>query len=188
MVCSMSSKEAWLNEGLAVLSELGVSSLRIDRLAERLKLSKGSFYHHFAGISGYRLDLLSHYEGKYTDRYIDEIEAQPGLSPRAKYDQLQRAVLSEDGGRPDLDLAIRAWAAQDDDARLMQARVDARRIEYLTTLWEEITGDHEDAVDMGRLIYLLLIGAQQIVPSLSSDELSRVYDVALRGQNQELAR
>jgi len=70
MVPGMSTRTSWLDEGLAVLAELGAAALRTDRLAGRLGRSKGAFYHHFAGLSGYRLDLLDHYERQYTTRYI----------------------------------------------------------------------------------------------------------------------
>lgn len=175
----MATKKTWLNAGLTTLAEHGATGLRIDSLAASLGLSKGSFYHHFAGISGYRLDLLAHYEAELTTRYIDVVEAEAGLGPREKWSRLLEAVLAEEGDQPNVEVAMRAWAAQDDDARVTQQRVDATRIAYLQSLWLQITGDDLKAADMGRMLYLLLIGAHHVVPPLTASEMRRLYEVTL---------
>lgn len=56
------ARERWLNEGLKVLAEEGAAGIRIDRIAARLHLSKGSFHHHFDGAEGYKKALLAHFE------------------------------------------------------------------------------------------------------------------------------
>ncbi len=53
------SKQAWLDEVLRTLADEGAPALRIDRLAGGLGLSKGSFYHHFDGMAGYKDALLT---------------------------------------------------------------------------------------------------------------------------------
>ncbi|MEV0081899.1 TetR/AcrR family transcriptional regulator [Saccharopolyspora sp. NPDC050642] len=45
----MSGKQDWLDAGLEILADQGVPALTIDRLATKLGLTKGSFYHHFGG-------------------------------------------------------------------------------------------------------------------------------------------
>src|SRR5436190_89599 len=44
----------WVQAGFAVLAESGPNALRIDRLCERLEVTKGSFYWHFTDLSAYR--------------------------------------------------------------------------------------------------------------------------------------
>lgn len=184
----MESRRGWLDAGLAALAEDGGGALRIDRLAARLGLSKGSFYHHFPGISAYRLDLLGHYEATSTTQHIESVEAQTGLAPREKLAALQVAVLADEDDSSDLEVAMRAWAAQDDDARAMLERVDAKRIAYLQGLLQEITGDADEAIALSRLIYLVLIGAYHVVPALKSDDVARLYAHILRPLDEKAHR
>lgn len=177
-----------LDAGLEVLAEDGATAVRIDRLASRLGLSKGSFYHHFPGISAYRLDLLAHYEQRCTLRYIDQVEAHEDLSPRQKLALLQSAVLADDRDGPELEIAIRAWSAQDDDVRATQERVDATRVAYLHRLWEGITGDAARAADLAQLTYLVLVGAHHVVPALAATDVARLYDLILTRFDQEALR
>lgn len=41
------AEEDWITEGLRLLAEPGKDRLRIQTLADRLQVTKGSFYHHF---------------------------------------------------------------------------------------------------------------------------------------------
>ena len=82
----MAGKRDWLDAGLVLLAEQGAPSVTIERLAERLGLSKGSFYHHFKGMGGYRTALLEHFEAERTTRFMEQAEAAEvlrlGANPR----------------------------------------------------------------------------------------------------------
>lgn len=180
MVRSVNARERWLREGLVVLAELGAPSLRIDRLAERLGMTKGSFYHHFDGLSGYRRELLSHFEEQSTLRYIANVEAVDGLDPRAKLERLMNLVLVDAKRDEQLEVALRAWALQDDEVREAQRRTDAIRIDYLGDLCTQAGCTKRQAIDMARMLYLVLIGAGHIVPPLEPAELRRLWVLTLR--------
>jgi AcrR family transcriptional regulator len=64
----MTPRRRWLDEGLDLLATSGVNGVTIQALCERLGLSKGSFYHHFKGMAGYRTALLEHFEERETRR------------------------------------------------------------------------------------------------------------------------
>ena len=49
------NREDWLNAGLRILLENGIGALTVDRMADALEISRGSFYHHFKS----RQDLLT---------------------------------------------------------------------------------------------------------------------------------
>ena len=53
----MTTRDRWLNEGMAVLAEQGSRSIRVNRIAARLDLTKGSFHHHFDDIADYHRAL-----------------------------------------------------------------------------------------------------------------------------------
>lgn len=175
MVRVMVSRMAWLDEGLEALATGGVSAVRIDRLAARLGLSKGSFYHHFSSIDGYRRDLLAHYETECTTRYIDKVEVDSQAPADEKFWRLVDLVLADDGGQPALEAAVRTWAGQDEVARRTVQRVDAIRVDYLSNLCADIVGSRQRGSELGQMLYLLLIGAQHAIPPLTEDQLRRLY-------------
>ncbi|MEV2270017.1 TetR/AcrR family transcriptional regulator [Nonomuraea africana] len=180
----MASKRDWLEAGLTVLSEEGAPALTIERLCARLNLTKGSFYHHFRGMAGFKTDLLKHFEAEHTGRYIDGAES-AGASAQAKLDHLANLVLDDKGASYDLEIAVRAWALQDAEVHALQRRVDQLRVDYVRSLWRELGGREAEAEPMARLLYLVLVGAQQVVPPVPADELREIYALALRLMPEE---
>ncbi|ANJ28476.1 TetR/AcrR family transcriptional regulator [Agromyces aureus] len=171
----MSTREAWLDEGLVVLAEQGAPGVRTDRIAARLGLTKGSFHHHFAGAADYRRALLARHEQGTLDaleRAGAEASARPGVEALA----LLRDRSAELHDQP-LEAAVRAWAFQDDDARATQARIDAARLAALTALWATITGDESSARIAALLPHLMVIGAAMAVPPVDRDDLARLFDL-----------
>ncbi|MFD7325761.1 TetR/AcrR family transcriptional regulator [Streptomyces sp. NPDC059875] len=184
----MVSKRDWLDTGFTVLRQDGARALTIDRLCVDLGLTKGSFYHHFKGMAGFKTDLLQHFEAEHTERLIADAE-ESGASAETRLRRLLDLVLADsenDGDR--LEIAVRAWALQDAEVHALQQRVDHLRIDYLRTLLRDLEerpqADSESDADahvdaMARMLYLILIGAQQLVPSLPTEHLREVYALAL---------
>ncbi|REE99134.1 TetR/AcrR family transcriptional regulator [Thermomonospora umbrina] len=175
----MASKHDWLNAGLEILATEGAPALTIERLTGRLGLSKGSFYHHFGGMGGYRTALLGHFEAECTLRFIDEVERDPAAPPLVRLDRLVALVVDAEED-PRLEIAVRAWALQDPEVRDVQERIDATRMAYLRSLWLAHCGDAEEADRMARLLYAITIGAEQIVPVMSAEELKDLYRLSIR--------
>lgn len=175
----MASKRDWLEAGLTVLGEEGAPALTIERLCAQLGLTKGSFYHHFKGMARFKTDLLEHFEAEHTGRYIDSAE-RGGEPARDKLRHLMNLVLDTKGGSDRLEIAVRAWALQDPEVRALQERVDQARVGYLRSLWRDLGGAETDAEPMARLLYLVLVGAKQIVPPMATQDLREIYELALR--------
>ena len=165
------SKRDWLDEGLVLLAEQGAPAVTIERLAERLGLSKGSFYHHFKGMTGFRSALLAHFEAERTLRFIEQVEQSP-VEDRLRL--LMDLVLGPGPG-PGLESAMRAWALQDAEAREVQERIDRTRAGYVI----ELCGD----TDLGRALYLIVVGAGQVVPPMPVAQLKSTLKLVL-GRNR----
>lgn len=172
MTVDRSGKTDWLTQGLALLEENGAPAVRLDRLCARMELSKGAFYHHFGSMPNYRTQLLDHFETRFTTTIIDSIEAADGVPAATRLERLLDAVT--DGVTPSLEIAMRAWATQDAEAAAMQERVDATRIGYLRELCSR--AGHADADRLATLIYLVLVGAEHLLPPLPKSELRGIYD------------
>ncbi|WP_049577550.1 TetR/AcrR family transcriptional regulator [Nonomuraea sp. SBT364] len=175
----MASKRDWLRTGLRVLTQDGARALTIERLCGELDLTKGSFYHHFKGMAGFKTDLLAHFESEHTARFISATEKSGEPAP-ARLRRLLDLVLDDEDGSEGLDSAVRAWALQDAEVRAVQERVDRTRIDYLRVLWRGLGGPESDVGPMAHLLYLVLIGAQQVIPAVPAAGLREIYQRALR--------
>ncbi|MEV4114763.1 TetR/AcrR family transcriptional regulator [Nonomuraea sp. NPDC049695] len=176
------ARDRWLDEGLKVLAEEGAAGIRIDRIAARLKLSKGSFHHHFDGAEGYKKELLAHFERlslETLDRAITE--AAGPTDARTVLAHLTRLVRPDGTGlyRPELEIALRAWATWDADVRAVQTRLDEARLAALQRVWRPAVTSDDAARTAALLPYLLAVGATVVFPPIDADRLRGLYELLL---------
>lgn len=174
------TRDRWLDEGLRVLATEGAAGVRIDRIAARLGLSKGSFHHHFQGAQGYKRDLLAHYEHVTIQRFNQAIdESGPPDDARAILTGLTQLIEPSATGlyRPETEAAVRAWSTSDSDVHAVQARIDRARLEALERVWRRhLPGDRETRL-AALLPYLLAVGAMTVVPPIEADELRGIFEI-----------
>jgi AcrR family transcriptional regulator len=175
----MASRREWLETGRSVVERDGAQALTIERLCAELGVTKGSFYHHFKGIPGFKKALLTHLEDEHTGRFIADAEI-AGASARGRLQRLLDLVLDDKNDSDGLETALRSWALQDPEVRAFQQHVDGTRIGYLRGLWRDLGAPQAETEPMARLLYLVLIGAQQIIPPVPATELRQIYELVLR--------
>jgi AcrR family transcriptional regulator len=176
----MLSRLDWLETGFASLAEDGPNGLRIDSLCRRLDVSKGSFHHHFAGAGDFKEALLATYETRAVEALDQAIEQTAAATPKAALAELTSAITGiRSFYRPDLEVAMRAWAFSDPDVRTVQERVDERRLQSLHVIWCKILDDPAAAYTAALGPYLVGIGASLIQPPTPPDQLQRVYELLL---------
>lgn len=171
----MATRDQWLAAGLAALAAEGEPGVRVDRLARRLGLTKGSFHHHFRGATDYRRALLERYERDQLAALVRLTEALRDTPA----EQALAALPSQVAGLLDTDAerSVRAWGVADPAARAVQARVDAARLRFLRELWADALGDDRPARTAALVPHLIAIGASVIQPRLSPTELNEVYEL-----------
>ena len=152
-------KLEWIDAGLRALAQTGVDAVRVERLAQTLKVTKGSFYWHFKDRNALLAALLDAWQAQATNAIIEQVEAQGG-DARAKLWALFTIVAKADGR---LDRAIRNWAAQegaaqDPTAQTALEQVDRRRLDYLRALFQGLGFSAAQAAARARLVYHALIG------------------------------
>lgn len=166
------TKTQWLDEGLKVLAESGEAGLTIDNLAERLHLTKGSFYHHFKNRRSFSDELLAHWEKQQT---LDIISASDRTGRSFSDRNAALIRLSRMDQRSNLEVAIRAWALRDPLVRGYQQRVDRRRLEYLRRLFGLLTDEKDAAERMALIRYCMYVGTQQVIPRIKGKTLEALY-------------
>lgn len=163
------TKRRWLEEGLAILEEVGAEALTIETLTNRLGVTKGSFYHHFTNYQDFKEGLLIFFEEERTLQIIRV--AEKATSAQEKMDHVLQATLKPSG----LEVAIRAWALQDTLVRNHQQRLDQQRLAYLEELAYAQIGDRLQATQMARLFYSIYVGSQHIIPPIQGANLASLY-------------
>jgi AcrR family transcriptional regulator len=167
---AITTKRKWLQEGLAILGEVGANALTIELLTSRLGVTKGSFYHHFRNWQDYKEHLLTFYEEVGTLRVIESAEQQ--LTPLDRLERVLQATLRESNS---LEVAMRAWALQDPFVQVYQQRIDERRLAYLEELAWLLCNDRKQARRIARLFYSVFVGSQHMLPAVQGKELEELY-------------
>ena len=173
------TRRRWLVEGLVLLEEAGAEALTIESLTSRLGVTKGSFYHHFTNYQDFKERLLEFWEEEGTLRII--LAAEQEASPPEKLARVLQAALHPSR----LDVALRAWALQDETVLAHQQRIDQQRLAYLEELAYANTADRLYARQLARAFYSLYVGSQHIIPPIQGEDLSALYQLAQRWFEKE---
>lgn len=150
-------QESWISAGLHALAAGGPEAVRIETLAKSLRVSKGSFYWHFADRRALLDALLDAWERTYVDEAIAQVEADGGDGRQRLRDLFELAEESASELLP-LDLAIREWARRDPAVMTRLTRVDNRRIGYLRSLFSDFAVDAADAEARSLLVFCVWVG------------------------------
>jgi AcrR family transcriptional regulator len=146
-------RKEWIVAALAALGREGVHGIRVESLARKLKVTKGSFYWHFRDRPDLLESVLSEWEAE-TDWLIQESRAQRGARPR-----LERfvALVREVRGRIP-ESAIFMWAREDTKVARRVKRVERARIDFLASVLEAMDIPTEEAELRAELAYLAFVG------------------------------
>lgn len=147
--------DAWVEAAYAVFRDKGVDAVRIDPLAKRLKVTRGSFYWHFKNRDALLAAVLQKWEDTDTASIVAANEAGGGNAA----DRLLRLLntCASDDGR--LEIGIREWASRQQSAREIVERIDHRRIAYMTDLAHQAGVPRAWAHKRSRVAYIAWLGS-----------------------------
>lgn len=149
--------EQWVDVARQALIEEGIEAVKVDRLAQRIGVSRGGFYHHFTD----RADLLARLLTLWHDTVLF---VPPGLAARSPADALNAIdeivdhLIREDIYDPHFDLAVREWGRSDPSVAAAVAGVDAERIAVLYKVFLALGCSKLEADVRARVFYFHQIG------------------------------
>lgn len=132
----------WRAAGYAILAEEGLKALKIDRLCARLKVTKGSFYWHFANVAAYRTALIQGW-GELRDADRSQIEEIGALAPRDRLVQMMNSLVSPRHWT--LERAMREWARSDPDVAESVRAADMRILAAVRRAFADYGFDADEA-------------------------------------------
>ena len=147
------STNDWVDQGLKALASRGFTALKAEPLAKALRVSRGSFYWHFADIAAFHAAVLARWHEVAAEQIIENVEAaSKDHNPLAL---LLRRVFGE---RLVLERAVRSWASVDPGARAAVQAIDKRRLSYVEGLLEQSGLSADTARSRAQILYWAFLG------------------------------
>jgi AcrR family transcriptional regulator len=153
--------KAWIAAALEAMAEGGIDSVRVEPLAKRLAVTKGSFYWHFADRRALFEAMLTHWsEGRIgAIREQTAAGATDGDSPTIILLRLADRYTRHGNTRGlAIELAIRAFARADQSAADAVRAVDGERLAHVAALFSKLGWPERDAKARAVLFYSYLFG------------------------------
>ena len=167
-------RNAWVQAATEVLAEEGISGLRVEVLAKRLKVTKGSFYWHFQD----RRDLLMAVLQVWKDGRIRDIVKQTRAEPGREREQIYHVIDVYSASRSRrgamIELAVRDWARRDSDAAAIVAEVDDWRLRCARELFLACGVPMEEASSRCMLLYAYVFGISLMIYDKFDSDVARV--------------
>jgi AcrR family transcriptional regulator len=148
----------WVEAAIDVLAKEGVTGLRVEVLAKRCGVTKGSFYWHFKD----RQDLLEAVLERWKEGRIRDIEKTTTVPPGQEREQLHYAIevygASRNHKGMSIELAVRDWARHDSLAASVVESVDLYRLECTRKLFVAAGMSDTEAKSRSLLLYACVFG------------------------------
>ena len=169
------SAKDWVDEGLKALASRGFTALKAEPLAKALRVSRGSFYWHFADIAAFHAAILARWHEVAAEQIIANVEA-------ASKDENPLALLLRRvfGERLTLERAVRTWASVDPAARAAVQAIDRRRLSYVESLLTQAGLSAELARARAQILYWAFLGFALSDQPLPKARQQAVLDELLR--------
>jgi len=176
--------EDWIRAAFKLLTSTGPKAIRVDYLCRELGVTKGSFYWHFTDLAGLKAAMVEHWRRVATRDVISSMTS-PELSPRQLFIRLFENILSSterDYGGPMTEVAVRHWAAGDEEVETVVRDADTERLAFLTLQMRGAGLMGPEARSRASLIYATLVGLEQLTvePALPRMDIPGFVDAMLR--------
>ncbi|MDQ1488555.1 MAG: hypothetical protein QOJ23_1069 [Actinomycetota bacterium] len=155
---------------MEILGESGPEGLTIAALCGRLRVTKGSFYHHFGGLGEFVHRFLAWWVGESAE-LVHQMEAEP--DPRRRVELASEHALAF---RHEAEAAIRAWGRSIPEVAAAVRGVDGVRQDYLAWAFEELGLTRADSQFFARLSVDVLVGRQSREERVDVGQLSTAFN------------
>ena len=149
--------DLWLDAAYALLVEGGVEAVKVMPLAERLGLSRTSFYWHFQDREALLAGLVARWQARNTGSLVARCEAPAATISEATFNLFDCWV---DPALFDsrLEFAMRTWSLTDPAVAQAMRAADAERIAAITGLFRRFGYGAAESDTRARTLYLTQIG------------------------------
>jgi AcrR family transcriptional regulator len=156
-------RKAWIQAATDALAEEGLTGLRVEVLAKRCGVTKGSFYWHFRD----RQELLDEVLNLWKDGRIRDVSKQAKGEPGKPLEQIVRVIDVYSSSRNrrgiQIELAVRDWARRDAKAASVVEEVDQWRLKSAKDLFVASGMTPQEAASRSLLLYAYSFGLSLMI-------------------------
>ncbi|MES2916842.1 MAG: TetR/AcrR family transcriptional regulator [Pseudomonadota bacterium] len=149
--------EVWLDAAYALLVEGGVDAVKVMPLAERLGLSRTSFYWHFPDREALLAGLVDRWRSQNTANLVARCEAPAATITEAMLN-LFDCWYDSDLFDSRLEFAMRTWSLTDPAVAAAMSEADAQRVAAIAGLFLRFGYSGAEADTRARTLYLTQVG------------------------------
>ncbi len=153
----------WLDAAFDAVVEGGFDAARVLVLAQKLGVTRGSFYWHFADHAAMVSALLA----RWRDREIgidEALKLESTADPAADLERMLEAALAHTGVELEnqrFELALRGLGRRDPEVAKMLVEVDDVRLRLFERKFKHLTNDTKASSQLAILFYLAIAGGHQ---------------------------
>ena len=151
------TRQDWLNVALDVLVSDGVERVKVLTLADRMQVSRSSFYWYFKSRQALLDALLEQWQAKNTAGMVAQAQ-QPAQPITEAVLNVQRCVVNTRLFDTALDFAVRDWSRRSDKVRDILDRSDARRVDAIRDMFMRHGFGETEALTRARVLYYMELG------------------------------
>jgi AcrR family transcriptional regulator len=165
------SKDQWLAKALEALEVGGIETVKVERLAKALGVSRSGFYWHFKNRQELFDNLLDYWTREYTGIVTDNPDLMK-LDPKKQLFASMEIIRNKHLGK--FDLAITLWAKTDSEIRKVVNAVVQKRLDYLRAIFAELGFEGDELEMRSRLFVCYHAWEDTVFPDLSDQQHSKL--------------
>jgi AcrR family transcriptional regulator len=171
------TRDDWLDEAFKAVVEGGFDNVKVLSLAEKLKVTRGSFYWHFTDHADLISSLLMRW--KVAQLTLDaNLKLQQSGDPLKDLDMVVDAAFLQAGSELEnlrFEQAMRALSHHNSMAAQLLVEVDANRMDLFQSKFLMLVKDASKARDLAALLYLSIAGGFQALSRPANPPNIRAY-------------
>jgi AcrR family transcriptional regulator len=171
------TRDDWLDEAFRAVVVGGFDNVKVLALAEKLKVTRGSFYWHFTDHADLIGSLLMRW--KLAQLALDaKLKSQQSGDALKDLEFVVDAAFLQAGSELEnlrFEQAMRALSQHHADAAQLLVEVDAGRMDLFESKFLVLVKDAKKARDLAALLYLAIVGGYQALSRPANPPNIRAY-------------
>lgn len=150
-------RQDWFELAREMLIKGGVEAVTVQKISQRLGVTRGGFYGYFGSRDALLQRLLKDWEEVNT-RALRKIAARDRADGEAQFQELVEMWVEDEDYSPEYDSAIRDWARRSLEVARKVRKVDDERIELIESIFHNLGFGGMEAQIRARITYYHQVG------------------------------
>jgi len=156
----VATKEQWTKLGYQLFAEMGVRGLNVEKMSNKLKCNRSSFYWHFKTKEDFIDEVINFWIATETDQVIFEVEK--CNNAKEKLDKFFEIAFKNE---PYLEFAffLKRYAKKNKKIQLIVDEIDKRRLGFTAQLLKNVGYTKRESEIKANIFFKYLIGHHELI-------------------------